>query len=72
MVAKEVGVDPALWKSVLARRTIVTPTGSPSGQTEVVVDEWETWCDPGMVVWRYGPWEFDDGEFDPVKLPRRE
>lgn len=34
--------------------------------------EWEVWCDPGMVVWRWGGWGWDEPEFDPIRRPRGE
>ena len=34
------------------------------------MDEWEAWCDPGSVCWRYGAWEWFDAEFDPVRSYR--
>jgi hypothetical protein len=65
--AKEIQVDEKLWKRALGKRSF---TASPGEVDET--EEWEAWCDPGMVMWRYGPWEYDDGQFDPIKRPRRE
>ncbi|ORX39115.1 hypothetical protein BD324DRAFT_311814 [Kockovaella imperatae] len=32
--------------------------------------EWEAWCDPGTVMWRYGGWEWEDSANDPVRMVR--
>ena len=58
--AKEVGVDEEVWKKALNK----SPEEDPEGRLK---DEWEAWCDPGTVVWRYGGWEWEDPEFDPFK-----
>lgn len=57
------GVDPAKWNSAIAasrRKKVPGPEAA----------EWEVWCDPGMVVWRWGGWGWDEPEFDPIKRPR--
>jgi len=64
--ARNVGVDPSVWKSALARRSESDEEGKTRG------DEWEAWCDPGTVVWRYGGWEWEDIGYDPFKGPRGE
>jgi hypothetical protein len=52
-------------------KTIAT-TRRRKPETEDDGDEWEAWCDPGMVVWRWGSWGWDEVEFDPIKRPRGE
>jgi hypothetical protein len=61
--ANESGVNGSVWKSALARRSESDEEGKTKG------DEWEAWCDPGTVVWRYGGWEWEDMGYDP-KGPR--
>jgi len=64
--AREVGINASVWKSALARRSESDEEGKTRG------DEWEAWCDPGTVVWRYGGWEWEDIGYDPFKGPRGE
>lgn len=54
------------WKEALARRSELDEEGLARG------DEWEAWCDPGIVVWRFGGWEWEDLANDPVKVVKGE
>lgn len=51
------------WMAALASK------GVDRGGVEYVKEEWEAWCDPGTVVWRYGPWQWEDigYELTPIK-----
>lgn len=60
--ARQNGVDPAVWMRSLAARL--------RGENSPLQEEWQAWCDPGLVMWRYGGWFWNDSEFDPVKSYR--
>ena len=62
--ASEVGIPQNVWINALARKNDLDLEGRTKG------DEWEAWCDPGTVVWRYGGWEWEDVGYDPVRLVR--
>lgn len=64
--AGAVGINEDLWRTSLAGRR------TREGEAEEVKEEWEAWCDPGTVVWRYGGWEWEDVGFEPVKLHKGE
>ncbi|WWC64076.1 uncharacterized protein I303_106683 [Kwoniella dejecticola CBS 10117] len=55
--AKSSGVDKEVWKRALADKK--------SGKRG---EEWESWCDPGQVTWRWGGWEWEDIGFEPFKV----
>ncbi|CAK9781686.1 hypothetical protein CC85DRAFT_310040 [Cutaneotrichosporon oleaginosum] len=61
--AKANGIDVATWSSAIAGIRKRKADSSDS-------DLWEVWCDPGMVVWRWGGWGWDEVDFDPVKSRR--
>ena len=61
---KVAGVDEKVWKGALASK-------KARDGDDVVKEEWEAWCDPGYVVWRYGGWEWEDSGYDPHRLPKR-
>lgn len=65
-VARKHDIDPNMWNKAIAtlrRKKLVDLTEA---------EDWEVWCDPGMVVWRWGGWGWDEPEFDPIKRPRGE
>lgn len=62
-VAKRYNVSQTHWIQVLS--TVKRREG-----VEERISEWEAWCDPGLVSWRYGPWEYEDIGFEPSKLFR--
>ncbi|WVR09098.1 hypothetical protein IAU60_006160 [Kwoniella sp. DSM 27419] len=55
--AEEVAVEQDKWRKAIA--------GIKSGDRG---EEWEAWCDPGQVVWRWGGWEWEDPQFEPFKV----
>ncbi|WVF65576.1 hypothetical protein IAT40_000306 [Kwoniella sp. CBS 6097] len=55
--AEKVGVDISKWRKALA-----------SCKTGGRGEEWQAWCDPGQVVWRWGGWEWEDVGFEPFKV----
>ncbi|ODN74606.1 hypothetical protein L202_06962 [Cryptococcus amylolentus CBS 6039] len=57
------GVEERVWRKAIAEE------GGRSGDVSMG-EEWEVWCDPGQVVWRWGPWEWEDPEFEPSKIVR--
>ncbi|ODN95727.1 hypothetical protein L198_04345 [Cryptococcus wingfieldii CBS 7118] len=57
------GVEERVWRKAIAEE------GGRSGDVNMG-EEWEVWCDPGQVVWRWGPWEWEDPEFEPSKIVR--
>lgn len=60
--AAQAGVDVEVWRQSLK--------GKPRDELvhgDKERDEWEAWCDPGLVTWRYGGWKYFDSEFDPVR-----
>lgn len=59
------GIDTAVWTSAIAT---LRKKKVDDGES----DMWEVWCDPGMVVWRWGGWGWDEVEFDPVRGRRGE
>lgn len=65
-IAKRFQVDGAKWIRALAS------TKTIDGVTVVVREEWEAWCDPGLVAWRYGNWEWEDVGFEPTRPSRGE
>jgi hypothetical protein len=64
--AAEVGIPGQVWVRALARKSEMDLEGRTKG------DEWEAWCDPGTVVWRYGGWEWEDVGYEQTKLIRGE
>ncbi|WVN87871.1 uncharacterized protein L203_103068 [Cryptococcus depauperatus CBS 7841] len=57
------GVEERVWRKAIAK----------AGGRENRLDkgqEWEVWCDPGQVVWRWGGWEWEDPGFEPTKVVR--
>lgn len=64
MIAKRFQVDGAKWIRALAS------TKTIDGTEVVVREEWEAWCDPGLVAWRYGSWEWEDVGFEPTRPSR--
>ena len=65
--AEEVGVSMSAWIEALAR----TPD-KEEDEPRSRGDEWEAWCDPGTVVWRYGGWEWEDLGYEPSKVVKGE
>ncbi|WWD21133.1 hypothetical protein CI109_105614 [Kwoniella shandongensis] len=59
-VAGEFALDEGVWKKAIAA----------TREREHKVEEWEAWCDPGQVVWRWGGWEWEDVGFEPFKVIR--
>ncbi|OCF54535.1 hypothetical protein L486_08085 [Kwoniella mangroviensis CBS 10435] len=55
--AKSVGVEREVWKRAIA--------GIKSGDRG---EEWQCWCDPGQVTWRWGGWEWEDVGYEPGKV----
>ncbi|WVW79292.1 hypothetical protein I302_101259 [Kwoniella bestiolae CBS 10118] len=55
--AKAVGVERGVWKRAIA--------GIKSGERG---EEWQCWCDPGQVTWRWGGWEWEDVGYEPWKV----
>ncbi|WVQ93242.1 hypothetical protein IAU59_000307 [Kwoniella sp. CBS 9459] len=55
--AGKVGVEVGKWRKALA-----------SCKTGERGEEWQAWCDPGQVVWRWGGWEWEDIGFEPFKV----
>ena len=67
--AGEAGVAEDLWRHQLSK-PVVSDAGLRQRQWAV---QWEAWCDPGTVVWRYGGWEWEDTSgYDPFKVVRGE
>jgi hypothetical protein len=60
--AKRSGVNAAVWVSVLKGKA--RDENADGGKER---DEWEAWCDPGMVCMRYGGWKYFDPDFDPIR-----
>jgi hypothetical protein len=63
------GVAEKVWRAALHKKG---KDGQGSAEDvdrarKARMDEWEAWCDPGQVSWRYGMWEWFDSEFDPIK-----
>lgn len=58
--------DLTVWAKAIAA------TRRRKSENEGEEAEWEVWCDPGMVVWRWGGWGWDEVEFDPIKRTRGE
>ena len=65
--AGEAGVGEDLWVQQLAK-SLDEDAGDVVKRR---AREWEAWCDPGTVIWRYGPWEWEEAN-DPVKAGRGE
>jgi hypothetical protein len=64
--AKAAGVDLEMWLKALALVKV-------SEAKEVSVKtEWEAWCDPGSVSWRYGGWQWEDVGYDVRRSSRGE
>lgn len=63
-VAKQFHIDGNKWIRALASKKTI------DGVEVVVREEWEVWCDPGLVAWRYGTWEWEDVGFEPTRLVR--
>ncbi|KAK8843351.1 hypothetical protein IAR55_007008 [Kwoniella newhampshirensis] len=53
-------ISESVWKRAIAA----------TREREHKVEEWEAWCDPGQVVWRWGGWEWEDVGFEPFKVIR--
>jgi hypothetical protein len=64
--AKEVGIDLEMWLKALALVKV------QDGKEVSVKTEWEAWCDPGSVSWRYGGWQWEDVGFDVRRTSRGE
>ncbi|TXT13231.1 hypothetical protein VHUM_01632 [Vanrija humicola] len=62
--AAQCGVDTAVWQQAIAANRTKKAESDDNGE------EWEVWCDPGMVVWRWGGWGWEEPDFDPIKRPR--
>lgn len=60
-IANRFQVDPARWLRALAL------TKTVEGVEIITRTEWEAWCDPGVVAWRYGSWEWEDVGFEPTR-----
>ncbi len=65
-VAVNVGVDEEVWRKALSGRKM------RGDGVDEVKEEWEVWCDPGTVVWRFDGWEWEDVGFEPVRVLRGE
>jgi hypothetical protein len=66
--ARDVGISEKVWVEGLGSRKV-----DVDGLVgEMIEDEWEVWCDPGTVVWRFGGWEWEDVGYEPVKIVRGE
>lgn len=63
--AVTVGVEEKAWRKAIAK------SGGRENRSDKG-EEWEVWCDPGQVVWRWGAWEWEDPGFEPVKTVRGE
>ncbi|KIR26681.1 hypothetical protein I309_04451 [Cryptococcus deuterogattii LA55] len=61
--AVTVGVEEKAWRKAIAK------SGGRENRSDKG-EEWEVWCDPGQVVWRWGAWEWEDPGFEPVKTVR--
>ena len=64
--AASAGVDEEKWRKLLSVQKV-----RGEGE-EVVREEWEVWCDPGTVVWRFGGWEWEDVGYEAVRIVRGE
>ncbi|KAL1407614.1 hypothetical protein Q8F55_007047 [Vanrija albida] len=62
--AKQCDVDTTTWQQAIAANRRKKAEAEDNGE------EWEVWCDPGMVVWRWGGWGWEEPDFDPIKRPR--
>jgi len=62
--AKEVGVNIKMWLKALALVKV------QDGKEVSVKTEWEAWCDPGSVSWRYGGWQWEDVGYDVRRTSR--
>ena len=69
--AHEVGVNEKVWIHQLAR-SHADHGRKISRETMRWDSEWQAWCDPGTVFWRYGGWDWDDVGFEPTVLSHRE
>lgn len=65
-VARQFNLEPSRWIRALAL------TKNVEGIEVVTRSEWEAWCDPGVVAWRYGSWEWEDVGFEPTRPVRGE
>jgi len=64
--AREVGIDLEMWLKALALVKV------QDGKEVSVKTEWEAWCDPGSVSWRYGGWQWEDVGYDVRRTSRGE
>lgn len=64
--AKEAGIDMVMWEKALALVKV------SEGKEVSVKTEWEAWCDPGSVSWRYGGWQWEDVGYDMRRSTRGE
>ncbi|WWC91262.1 uncharacterized protein L201_006205 [Kwoniella dendrophila CBS 6074] len=55
--SKKIGIDEDLWKNSISSK-------KQNGRGE----EWQCWCDPGQVTWRWGGWEWEDIGYEPTKV----
>ncbi|WRT69012.1 uncharacterized protein IL334_005994 [Kwoniella shivajii] len=55
--ADKIGVDVSKW-----RKSIASLKSGERGE------EWQCWCDPGQVTWRWGGWEWEDHGYEPTKV----
>jgi hypothetical protein len=63
--AGEAGISVAVWRDALARK-------GDDDERAKKTDEWEAWCDPGSVAWRYGGWDWEDPKCDIVTVAKGE
>lgn len=66
VAADRAGVDVGVW-----RKAIGTLKARRLEDAEAK-EEWEAWCDPGMVLWRFGGWEWEDVGFEPTRVIKGE
>ncbi|ORY24752.1 hypothetical protein BCR39DRAFT_545770 [Naematelia encephala] len=60
--AKQAKVDEPVWRRAIGTRTDVV--------NDMVREDWQAWCDPGVVTVRFGSWDYDDQVYDPVRAFR--
>jgi hypothetical protein len=63
--ARANGIDTATWTAAIAKQR---KSKADDGESDL----WEVWCDPGMVVWRWGGWGWEEPEFDLFKRSKGE
>jgi hypothetical protein len=64
--AKELDIDSKMWIKALALVKV------SEGKEAILKTEWEAWCDPGSVSWRYGGWQWEDVGYDIRRSTRGE